>query len=128
MAVYHRKENSLNRSYYEIFCGLQADHELLKITHVFLQHKQKCTQVCNITFRVGSDDLWAEICHRSKRLDEGLHHQNSLKSVLEREGINSMACTVHEVYIYCMYMVVLLVEAGKRGSRLHSTHRVWKNQ
>ena len=46
--------------------------------------------------------------HRSKRLDEGLHHQNSLESVLEREGINSMACTVHEVYIYIHVNLVVL--------------------
>ena len=70
------------------------------------------------------------LCHRSKRLDEGLHHQNSLESVLEREGINSMACTVHEVYIHTFLHVKFyaqkygLVEAGKRGSRLHSTYRV----
>ena len=58
--------------------------------------------------------------HRSR---EGLHHQNSLKSVLERERV-SVSSTLWRAlnmkYITCKG----LVEAGKRGSRLHSTHRV----
>ena len=41
-----------------------------------------------------------------KRLDEGLHHQNSLKSVLEREGdISSTLYTKwRALYIKCMYI------------------------
>ena len=38
-----------------------------------------------------------------KRLDEGLHHQNSLKSVLEREGeissLNGVHCTCFMLHI-----------------------------
>ena len=74
-----------------------------------------------------------------KRLDEGLHHQNSLKSVLEGEGeISStlytkwralyMKCTVHVIeseYVLC-YILYRLVEAGKRGfETAFYTYGVW---
>ena len=68
-----------------------------------------------------------------KRLDEGLHHQNSLKSVLERGGeiLSSTLYTRRRaLYMKCAVQVIEsmfyaqkhgLVEAGKQGSRLHST-------
>ena len=68
----------------------------------------------------------------SPQRDWGLHHQNSLEREREGEILYTLytkwrALYVHKAYSLNMFYAQKhgLVEAGKRGSRQHSTHRVW---